>query len=264
MDAGPIAASGAQGIPNPIEDQRGPLNSYRRIRERLLEGLLFLLPIALTFWVVRWLYSTLEYYVIEPIAKVVLWKIRLSLSETELPFWFETFVVPVIALLLLLFMFYCLGFFVHRGLRRSIDWVLLRIPLISVIYDSFQAMVKTLEKPPERNRPQKLVLVEFPHPGIKVPAFVTATCRDIETHKVLLCVYVPTTPMPTAGYFLLVPEENVTELDWSVEQTLQAIVSGGLTTPPEVHYFRSKPLAGMTSVAGTFTNESQQHSSHEG
>jgi uncharacterized membrane protein len=177
------------------------------------------------------------------------WKIRWSLSETELPYWFETFAAPVLALLLLLFMLYCLGFFVHRGLRRSVDWVLLRIPLISVIYDSLQAMVKTLKKPPEPNRPQRMVLVEFPHPGIKVPAFVTATCRDVETQKVLVCVYVPTTPMPTSGYFLLVPEEKVTELDWSVEQTLQAIVSGGLTTPPEVHYFKSSPLTEISPVA---------------
>jgi uncharacterized membrane protein len=51
-------------------------------------------------------------------------------------------------------------------------------------------------------------------------------------------VYVPTTPVPTSGYFLLVPEEDVTELDWSPEQALQTIISAGLTAPPEVRYFK--------------------------
>ena len=73
-----------------------------------------------------------------------------------------------------------------------------------------------------------------------MPAFVTATCRDIETQKVLLCVYVPTTPVPTSGYFLLVPEEEVMELNWSSEQALQAIISAGLTAPPEVRYFKAE------------------------
>jgi uncharacterized membrane protein len=73
---------------------------------------------------------------------------------------------------------------------------------------------------------------------MRVPAFVTATSRDVETRRVLLCVYVPTTPVPTSGYFLIVPEDEVTELDWSPEQTLQAIISAGLTTPPEIRYFK--------------------------
>ena len=75
---------------------------------------------------------------------------------------------------------------------------------------------------------------------MRVPAFVTSTCRDVETRKALLCVYVPTTPVPTSGYFLLVPEDEVTELDWTPEQTLQAIISGGLTAPPVISYFRTK------------------------
>jgi uncharacterized membrane protein len=53
-------------------------------------------------------------------------------------------------------------------------------------------------------------------------------------------VYVPTTPVPTSGFFLLVPEEDVTELNWSSEEALQAIISGGLTAPPEVSFFKTK------------------------
>ena len=96
---------------------------------------------------------------------------------------------------------------------------------------------------PEQQRPQRMVLVAFPHPGMKVPAFLTGTCRDVQTQKVILCVYVPTTPVPTSGYFLLVPEEEAIELNWTAEESLQAIISAGLTAPPQVSYFRSTPAA---------------------
>jgi uncharacterized membrane protein len=54
-------------------------------------------------------------------------------------------------------------------------------------------------------------------------------------------VYVPTTPVPTSGYFLIVPEEEVSELNWGPDQALQAIISAGLTAPPEVRYFTARP-----------------------
>jgi uncharacterized membrane protein len=62
-------------------------------------------------------------------------------------------------------------------------------------------------------------------------------------------VYVPTTPVPTSGFFLLVPEEEATELNWDSQQTLQAIMSGGLTVPPVVSYFRTKPAHDSKSAA---------------
>jgi uncharacterized membrane protein len=103
--------------------------------------------------------------------------------------------------------------------------------------------------------PQRVVLVPFPHPGMKVPAFVTGSCRDIETGKVILCVYVPTTPVPTSGYYLLVPEEEVTEPRWTPEETLQAIISGGLTAPPEVRYFANRPTVEAKLAAARNTGE---------
>ena len=72
---------------------------------------------------------------------------------------------------------------------------------------------------------------------MRVPAFVTSSCKDIHTGKTILCVYVPTTPVPTSGYMLLVPEEDVTELNWDLNDTLQAIVSGGISVPEEVGYY---------------------------
>jgi uncharacterized membrane protein len=112
--------------------------------------------------------------------------------------------------------------------------------VVSSVYNGVKSVFQALDKKPGKQRPQRMVLVAFPHPGMKVPAFVTSSCRDVETQRVILCVYVPTTPVPTSGYFLLVPEEEVTELNWSPEQALQAIISAGITAPPEVVYFKTK------------------------
>jgi uncharacterized membrane protein len=202
---------------------------------------LLVLPILITLWVIHWLYSTLEAYLIDPLAQLVLWKVRRGQPDTELPYWFETYAAPPIAVLIALVLLYCLGFLVHSRLRRAIDWVLLRVPGVSVVYNGVRQVFQSLAVPPGRQRPQRVVLVAFPHPGTKVPAFVTATCRDIDTQKILLCVYIPTTPVPTSGYLLLVPEEDVTELTWTPEQTLQTVISGGLTAPPEVRYFKARP-----------------------
>jgi uncharacterized membrane protein len=196
------------------------------------------------------LYSHLEKYVIDPLALLVLWQVQGHRPDTELPYWFETYAAPVIAIVIALVLLYCLGFFVRSRLRRIIDWVLLRVPVISVVYNGVRNVFQALDRQRGEQRLQRAVLVTFPHPGMKAPAFVTATCRDIETKKVLLCVFIPTSPMPVSGFLLLVPEEEVTELDWGPEQTLQAIISVGLTAPPEVRYLSSRPAADMIPAAG--------------
>lgn len=209
------------------------------VRGRILAGLLIVLPILVTFWVVQWLCVTAIRYVIDPLGQLVLWKILHRHPEADLPFWFERFVAPLIAVVVVLVLLYALGFLARSRLRRALDYLLLRVPVVSVVYRGVRQVFQTFDRPREEQRSQRVVLIPFPHPGMKAPAFVTSTCRDEATGKVVLCVYVPTTPVPTSGYFLLVPEEDVTELSWTSEQALQAIVSGGLTAPDQVSYYRT-------------------------
>jgi uncharacterized membrane protein len=203
-------------------------------------GLILALPILITLWIIGWMYSFLENKVIDPLVGLLLWKLRWTTSSADLPYWFETYAAPVIAILCALAILYCLDLLADTSLHRAVNWSLRRVPVFSLIYNPLQQMFQSLEKPSEQQRMQRLVLITFPHPGVKLPAFVTAMCRDIETQKTLLCVYVPTTPVPTSGFFLLVPEEEVTELNWNSEQTLQAVMSGGFASPPEVSYFKTR------------------------
>jgi uncharacterized membrane protein len=233
----------AVSTPGFLAPQDGPTpgairRAWRGIRVRILGGLLLVAPILLTLWIIYWLYSFLEKYAIDPLALLLLRLVRGGQGGAELPHWFEAYAAPLIAVAVALLLLYCLGFFVHSRLRGAVDWVLLRVPVISGVYNGLRQVFQALDQQPGQTRPQRVVLVAFPHPGMRVPAFVTSTCRDVETRRVLLCVYVPTTPVPTSGYFLIVPEDEVTELDWSPEQALQAIISAGLTTPAEIRYFK--------------------------
>ena len=169
----------------------------------MIGGLLIVMPILITLWVFYWLYSNLEKKVIDPIALLVLWKVRQGQADVELPYWFETYAAPVIAIFLVLVLLYVLGFFVQSRLRRAVDWVLLRVPVMSGVYDGVRNVFQSLERKSGKQAPQRVVLIPFPHPGMKAAAFVTATCKDIETQKTLLVVYVPQSPLPTNGHLLL-------------------------------------------------------------
>ena len=217
-------------------------SAWRDVRNRIVSGLLFAVPILVMFWLVYWLYSGLTKRLIDPLARLVMWKLERTQPDANLPVWFETYVAPLIAVFLILVLLYGLGFLIHSRLHRLIDKILLRIPVISGIYDGLRKVMQVLDKKEgkEGQNPQRVVLISFPHPGMKVPAFVTGSSRDIATQKVILCVYVPTTPVPTSGYFLMVPEEDVTELNWTTDQALQSIISAGLSAPPAVSYFKGE------------------------
>src|SRR5262245_16867464 len=133
MDPKPIVPAAA--TPDP---RAGPPPSRLRtfwhgVRARLLGGLLLVLPILITFRIIHWIYSNLEKYVIDPLALFVLWKVEGRTPETEtLPVWFEQYAAPAIAIVIAVVLLYFLGFFVRSRVRRGVDWMLLRLPVISL------------------------------------------------------------------------------------------------------------------------------------
>jgi uncharacterized membrane protein len=230
-------------------------SAWLSIRARILGGLLLVLPVLIAFWVVYWLYSALEQYLIDPLARLVLWKVRLGQPDADLPPWFENYAAPLVGVVIALLLLYGLGFCVKSGLHRVLDAVMLRVPGVSIVYNGVRQVFQTLDRQGDRARPQRVVLVPFPHSGMKTACFVTSSCRDVETGKVILCVYVPTSPVPTSGFFLMVPEEDAIESGWNSEKTVQAILSGGLTAPSEVRYFKPGPAAGPHTTVAPVTND---------
>ena len=173
--------------------------------------------------------------ILDPIA----WAIRYLLNVKQvgdLPFWWDRFAAPLVSIILVLLVLYALGLIVHSRLHRAVDWVLLRLPLVTTIYKAIRNVFHSLENQVQSNRFQRVVLVEFPHPGMRSLAFVTNSLLDAATGKTILCVCVLTGVVPPAGFTLFVPEEGVTDLGWSVNQTLQAILSGGITVPSTIPF----------------------------
>ncbi len=228
------------GIPAPPE-RRGISAVLSNMRGRIIAGLLLVLPFVVTFWIVYWLYATLDVYVFSPMAWLVVRAFGVSQVNAFLPAWFSDYISPVAGLISVGVLLYFLGFFAHTRLARAFDTFLLRVPIVTSIYSAASRMFQSLGGTGDMSRFKRVVLVSFPHVGMRAPAFVTSSCRDESTGKTILCVYVPTTPIPTSGYMLMVPEDEVTDLDWTLEETIQAVVSFGLTAPDQVQYYGSAP-----------------------
>ncbi len=246
----------------------------RFIRNRFIAGLMASLPIVITIFIIYYLYSTLRRFVIDPVARLVLafskqadpipavppedvpgWfaqYMRDGERTAKMPDWFayyldtqqpseqELFWAPIIAAIIVLMLLYFFGMFFQTRLHRMLDWVLLNLPGVTTIYTAVRNVVSSLTQTQnQQEKFKRVVLVKFPHDGMQVPAFVTSSCVDSKTGKKILCVYVPTTPVPTSGYMLMVPEEDVIELTWDLNETLQAIVSGGITVPEKVDYYKA-------------------------
>ena len=206
-------------------------SEWRRLRNRLITGLFVLLPIYITYVIVEWIYVTLYKYAIGPIASLIR---EYTFKDAAIPGYILYGISVILAMFVVLSILMIAGVFAKSRLLSVAEWFLNKVPGVSTIYRVVSNVVDAISKSTETPDFKRVVLIEFPHPGLKAPAFVTSECTDTGTGKTILCVYVPTTPVPTSGYMLLVPEENVVALDWNLEETLQAVVSGGITVPKKV------------------------------
>ena len=100
---------------------------------------------------------------------------------------------------------------------------------------------------------QRVVLIPFPSPEMKTVGFVTRTFRDEVSGQDLAAVYVPTTPNPTSGYLEIIPSELVIETDWSVDQAMTFIMSGGAVAPDRISFDGAVKVE--ADLAGTETQD---------
>lgn len=212
---------------------------WRVIRNRIIAGLFVALPLFITWVIIKWLYDTLYALAIGPISRFLLgiW----YPDQDALPFAIEYLLAPATAFALGLGLLFVAGMFFRSRLHYTVDWILNNVPGVNMVYSVVSNVFEALQRSQSGTENfKRVVLVQFPHPGMKVPAFVTSECREETTGETILCVYVPTTPVPTSGYMLMVPDSEVVSVDWDLQDTLQAIVSGGITVPEVVRYHPKK------------------------
>jgi uncharacterized membrane protein len=169
-----------------------------------------------------------------------------TISRWLLTSWFQN----VLALLIVLIALYLLGLMVNRVLGRRIisfiESLFRRLPFVRGVYNSVKQLISVLQHKPGDT--QRVVLINFPSSDMKTVGFVTRSMTDMKTGKKLVAVYVPTTPNPTNGYLEIVPVENVVSTDWSVDEAMNFIISGGAVGPETMDY-------GFTGITGKSTDE---------
>ncbi len=138
--------------------------------------------------------------------------------------------VAVLAALLVLYVIGAIASWViGKRLIAVFEAVIARIPFVQSVYSAAKTLVNALQQKPEGS--SRVVLVEFPHPGLRTMGFVMRTFRDAETAAELAAVLVPTAPNPSTGYLTIAPVDALIHTDISVEQAMAMILSGGANAP---------------------------------
>ncbi len=160
-----------------------------------------------------------------------------SLAHWLLEPWFESALAVVITLVALYVLGWAATRVIGRRLIHAFERLIERIPLVQTIYGGTRKLLAALQQKPEKVR--RVVLIEFPTPEMKAVGFVTRVIKDSDTGQELAAVYVPTTPNPTSGYLEVVPVERLISTNWTIDEAMTFIISGGAVAPDDIHYSRS-------------------------
>ena len=212
-------------------------NATRPSFQRLfLTGLLTLLPIWLTWVVVKFVFvllSDISRPVIGPLLQRLATVSPHALGWVAQP-WVQTALALLATLGVILFSGVMARIVIGQRMLRWFEALIRRIPLASTIYGSARQLLDILQTKPDGT--QRVVLVDFPHTEMKSIGFVTKVMREHGTGRELAAVYVPTTPNPTSGYLEIVPVEKITPTDWTVDQAMSFIISGGAVSPDSIPF----------------------------
>ena len=188
---------------------------------RLLAGILFAIPLVVTYWVLSFGYGLVT-----------------GLSDP----WLKAFGVnfPGAGFLITILAFIGLGFMATHVLgRRMLDRFeafMLRIPVVGTIYAGAKQVLQTIQGMGTSPKPKRAVVVEYLVPGSYLFGYATGHFTEAGTGREMTTLFVPTAPNPTTGLIIAVPSEKVRDCDLTVEEGTKMLVSAGLVTP-------SRPLS---------------------
>jgi len=212
------------------------------LRRYFIAGLLVWVPLGITIWVLVWLVTTLD-------------QTLLLIPERARPEALFGFHIPGLGVVLFLAILLLTGAIAANffGARLITLWEALlgRIPFVKSIYSSVKQVSDTLLSE-SGTAFRKALLVEYPYPGSWTIAFLTGIpaaeiAQELPGEHV--SVYVPTTPNPTSGFFLMLPKSRVHELDMTVDEALKYIISMGVVVPRPRQIRAPKPIAVATAPA---------------
>jgi uncharacterized membrane protein len=192
---------------------------FRHIKTAVFRGFLVLLPLALSFIVLRFVYLAVDQRVAGLLEKWIGAKI------------------PGLGLLLVLVVLYLLGLaasnLVGRRLFAGVDRISDRVPLVRTTYKLGKQLGNAFSSPGSGHL-KRVVLVEQFRPGVWSVGFVTGHMTDGKTGEKLVRLFLPQGPNPTSGFMIIVRESEVRPIDWTVPEAMNAIISGGISGPDQL------------------------------
>ena len=200
----------------------------------LVAGLLTITPLIIVWLVFDFFLTTLSNWG-HPLAVEL--TVFLDLNFPFLKPWLDNdvfrYTVGVIVAMLAL---YTIGALASRVVGQQVivllERIIARVPGVQMVYSAAKKLVDVLRQKPGGT--QRVVLLDFPSPGLKAIGFVMHTFPDANTGEMLAAVYVPTAPNPTSGYLQIVPYVHLTQTELQSDQAMSMILSGGAVTPDHI------------------------------
>lgn len=198
------------------------------LKKSFLTGLFLLLPLGITVFIVNLLLE----YIGEPASKVVFGWVDIGIRSKMIVSSLLNINSVLVVVLVITAVGFISNYFLGKILINSTEQIINRVPGINTIYKSIKQVVNTFG---ENKSFSKTVLVEYPRKGCYAIGFLTGESSgetQQKTNEYLLNIFMPTTPNPTSGFLLLIPEKDVIKLDMSVSDGMKFVISGGVIVPP--------------------------------
>jgi len=209
-----------------------------RIRNVFITGLLITLPIALTYFILQFLFKNLD--ALSPVFTKVLIDLGAPIPEG--------YRIPALGLVITLLIVLAVGWFTTNFFGKRLillgENIVGKIPFVRRIYKGSKQVVQSIAHADTRAF-RKVVLIEFPRRGMLAIGFVTGEARgevQKNTCDDILNVFVPTMPNPTSGFLVFAPPEELTEIDMSIEDGVKYVVSGGIVTTERLKITEAKDI----------------------
>ena len=187
---------------------------WQSIKTRIFAGLLAIVPIAVTFWILKFLFNFLD-----SLASPFLKKVGIE--------------IPGLGIILTLLFIFVLGLFITNVLGKTLfNWgekILAKLPIVNTIYNNIKQITSAFSGSTVKSF-QQVIFIQYPREGLWTMCFVTNQSKN-ENGDTFYHVFVPTTPNPTSGVFIVIPKKDAIHPDISVEDGLKAIISGGILDP---------------------------------
>jgi uncharacterized membrane protein len=207
-----------------------------RARRYLIAGILVLTPLWVTWLVLDFLFTLLS-RAGKPWVQAftrTLQDVTPSLAQFLSYDWLESAIAVVLTLLVLYLLGWATTQMLAKRLIGNFESLLERVPLVQAIYGSTKKLLAAFQTTPAGV--QRVVLLDFPSPPLKVIGLVTRVMTDTRSGRELAVVYVPTSPNPTSGYMEIVPVENLVSTDLTLDEAMRFIITGGTSAPDRIDF----------------------------